>query len=84
MHACAGRLKLEDLRKVYFEMKEKVFKPQSRMLTTACDTDALEELLKKTLGTESRMNYVKKPKYVDLDNSYLSHTGLYWYQYSTK
>jgi hypothetical protein len=59
-----GGLKLEDLRKVYFEMKERVFKPQSRMLTTACDTEALEDILKKSLGTERKMNDVKKPKYV--------------------
>lgn len=59
-------LKLTDLRKIYFEMKEKVFKSQSRVLKEVCDTDALEQLLKKWVGTEHRMSDVKKPKYVDL------------------
>lgn len=61
-------MKLEDLRKLYFEMKEKVFKPQSTLLTTACDTEALEDLIKKYIGTnpetgeERKMNDVRKPK----------------------
>lgn len=45
-------------------MKEKVFKQQSKMLTTACDTEALETLLQKHLGTERKMNDETKPKYV--------------------
>ena len=57
-------LKLEDLRKVYFEMKDKVFKQQSTVLTTACDTDALETLLQKVLGTETTLAEEDKPKQV--------------------
>lgn len=57
-------LKLEDLRKVYFEMKDKVFKQQSKVLTTACDTDALETLLQKVLGTETTLDKKDEPKQV--------------------
>ncbi len=63
-HVPTAKKTLEELRKVYFEMKENVFKPQSKLLPTACDTDALESLLQKTLGIEQSMNDVRKPKLV--------------------
>lgn len=59
-----AKLKLEELRKVYFEMKEKVFKKPSKLLSTACDTDALETLLKKVFGLENKMDSCSKPKCV--------------------
>ena len=48
-------------------MKDTVFKKQSRVFTTACDTEALESLLKKFLGEEvlkenADMASVKKPR----------------------
>lgn len=57
-----AKLTLDDLRKIYFEMKEKVFKQQSKVLTVAYDTEALEKLLQDSLGTEARMSDVDKPK----------------------
>ena len=62
MHS--GNLTLEELRKMYFEMKDTVFRKQSRIVTHVCNTDALETLLKEKLGTETTMNSVRKPKYV--------------------
>ena len=57
-----GGLSLPELRRLYFEMKDTVFKPQFKFFNHACDTHALEELLKKMLGTEKKMDIVKKPK----------------------
>jgi hypothetical protein len=54
---------LEDLKRVYFSMKDTVFKRQSKFISQICDTKALEDLLKGTLGTVSTMDSVKKPKY---------------------
>lgn len=63
-YVCTGKLRLEELRKVYFEMKEKVFKKPSKLLPTACDTDALETLLQKVFGLELKMDSCTKPKCV--------------------
>ena len=49
---------------MYFEMKDTVFKQKSKIISHTCDTDALEELLKRMLGTERRMDDVTKPKWV--------------------
>ena len=57
-----GGLSLPELRRLYFEMKDTVFKPQFKFFNHACDTNALEELLKKMLGTEMKMDSVRKPK----------------------
>ena len=45
-------------------MKDTVFKPPNKMLPTACDTEALEALIKKSLGIEAKMNDEYHPKYV--------------------
>jgi len=45
---------------MYFEMKETVFK--NPKFGYACDTAALEALLKKTLGTEMRMCDKREPR----------------------
>ena len=58
----SGELSLEDLRRIYFNMKDTVFKRQSKFISHICDTKALEDLLKGILGTKKRMNCVKKPK----------------------
>jgi hypothetical protein len=47
---------------MYFEMKDTVFKQQSKFISHTCDTNALEELLKRMLGTDQRMDDIKKPK----------------------
>ena len=54
---------MEDLKRVYFAMKDTVFKRQSKLISHICDTKALEDLLKGTLGTVKTMDSVKKPKY---------------------
>ena len=58
-----GKLSLDDLKRVYFSMKDTVFKRQSKLISHICDTKALEDLLKGTLGTEKTMDSVKTPKY---------------------
>ena len=50
---------------MYFEMKDSVFRRKSKILSTVCDTEALEELLKDTMGTEKNMDSEQKPKLVD-------------------
>ena len=62
LHWVSGGLSLAELRRLYFEMKDTVFKQQFKMISHTCDTKALEELLKRMLGTEKRMDCVKKPK----------------------
>ena len=57
-----GGLSLPQLRRMYFEMKDTVFKQQSKFISHTCDTNALEELLKRMLGTDQRMDEIKKPK----------------------
>ena len=49
---------------MYFEMKDTVFKKQSKIVSHICDTYALEKLLKDKLGTTMKMDSIKKPKYV--------------------
>ena len=58
----SGGLSLSELRRYYFEMKDSVFKQQSKFISHTCDTNALEELLKRMLGTDKRMDCVEKPK----------------------
>ena len=50
------------MKRMYFELKDKVFKKKSKIISYACDTEALEELLIKTLGSELTMRSVTKPK----------------------
>ncbi len=50
------------MKRMFFELKDNVFKKQSKLIPTACDTDALEELLKKNLGEHIKMRSVTKPK----------------------
>ena len=58
-----GGLSLADLRRLYFNMKDTVFKQQSMIVNCICDTSALERLLQETFGTERRMDYsIRKPK----------------------
>ena len=57
-----GKVSLPQLRRIYFEMKDTVFKQQSKFISHTCDTNALEDLLKRMLGTELRMDDIKKPK----------------------
>ncbi len=57
-----GRRSLDELKQMFFELKDSVFKKQSKLLPTACDTEALEELLKKNLGEHIKMRDVTKPK----------------------
>ena len=57
-----GNQSLENLRHMYFGMKDTVFKRQSKFISHICDTNALEELIKGVLGTEKRMGHVTKPK----------------------
>ena len=45
-----GGLSLADLRRLYFNMKDTVFKQQSMIVNCICDTSALERLLQETLG----------------------------------
>ena len=63
LFSISGKLSLEDLKRVYFSMKDTVFKRQSKLISHICDTKALEDLLKGTLGTVKTMDSVKKPKY---------------------
>ena len=56
-------MSLQHLRQLYFKLKEQVF-AQSRMGGYACNTRALEQLLKEELGTELTMSDVSHPKYV--------------------
>ena len=61
-HTQTAGLDLDQLRQLYFEMKETVFK--NPKFGYACDTPALEALLKKTLGTEMRMCDKQEPRYI--------------------
>ena len=47
---------------MYFEMKDRVFKKQSKIISSVCDTVALEKLLTDKFGTEMSMESVDKPK----------------------
>ena len=57
-----GEQTLENLRRVYFGMKDTVFKRQSKFISHICDTNALEDLIKGTLGTEKRMGHITRLK----------------------
>lgn len=57
-----GGLSLVELRQLYFNTKDTVFRQQSRIVSCICDTNALEKLLKDMFGTERRMDSIKKPK----------------------
>ena len=57
-----GELSLSHLRRVYFDMKDTVFKRQSKLLSNICDTNALEKIIKGIFGTEMTMDCVRKPK----------------------
>ena len=62
MYVYVGEQSLDTLRRVYFGMKDTVFKRQSKFISHICDTKALEDLIKGILGTEKRMGQVTTPK----------------------
>ena len=45
-----GERSLENLRSTYFDMKDNVFKQQSKIISQICNTDALEETIKECLA----------------------------------
>ena len=57
-----GGLSLAELRRLYFNLKDTVFRQQSMIVSCICDTNALERLLKETFGTDTTINSIKKPK----------------------
>lgn len=61
-----GGRTLDEMKRMFFELKDNVFKKQSKLIPTACDTDALEELLKKNLGEHIKMRSVTKPKWANV------------------
>ena len=57
----AGKNTLAELRQMYFELKEEVFSTCNR-LGYCCNSQRLEELLKRTVGTEMVLTDVLHPK----------------------
>ena len=56
---------MEETKRMFFSgIKDTVFKKQSKFVSHICDTKALEDLMKRTLGTMKTMDSVKKPKYI--------------------
>ena len=60
VHCCSSaEMTCAEMHKLYFEMKDRVFKNPSFGL--ACNTEELERILKKTFS-DKRMNHRHKPK----------------------
>jgi hypothetical protein len=58
----SAKISLEDMKRMLFTMKDKVFKRQFKFISQFFDTNALEDLLKRTVGMMT-MDTIKKPKY---------------------
>ena len=58
----AAKKNLSELRQLYFKLKDQVF--SSGRLRVGYDTDALEEVLKETFGTDATMADCRYPKCV--------------------
>ena len=59
-HTTVAKKSLKELRQLCFQLKDEVF--GSPKFGIAYNTEALEELLKKSLGTEMKMSDVTHPK----------------------
>ena len=60
MHNLSAKMTCDELRQLYFEMRDRVFKNPKWGLN--CDTQALEKLIKARFGEEMTMADVEKPK----------------------